>query len=83
MVTYDPDSGNFFCLTNFGSYKKGDISGKLTDSCDIEIILLRNVYKAHDLVYFYMKGVWPDVIIDHIDYCKTNNRLENLTSDSW
>jgi hypothetical protein len=35
-------------------------------------------YRAHRLIFLYHFGYLPENDIDHIDRCKTNNKIENL-----
>lgn len=35
-------------------------------------------YRLHRLAWFYVYGVWPKDSIDHINRCKTDNRISNL-----
>ena len=35
-------------------------------------------YKASILIWFYMTGKWPSLLIDHRDQNKQNDRWENL-----
>jgi hypothetical protein len=39
------------------------------------------IYKEHRLAWFYMYGVWPE-IIDHINHDRSDNRIANLRSVS-
>ena len=38
----------------------------------------RRVYTVHRLVWFMTYDEWPDLEIDHINFNKLDNRLENL-----
>ncbi len=51
------------CLDSKGYYRVG-IDGKR--------------YLAHRLAWFYVYGVWPDGVIDHVNRNRTDNRLCNL-----
>lgn len=44
----------------------------------IVICINRKKYYAHRLAWFYVNGVWPNDIIDHIDLNKSNNSISNL-----
>lgn len=53
-----------------GSVRKG--SGYVT------IKVQKNLYYGHRLAWFYVNGIWPEGIIDHIDRNPNNNAIENL-----
>lgn len=53
-----------FSYINIYGYKIGDLNGRK--------------FKTHRAVWAVVHGHWPDGEIDHIDHCKTNNRIENL-----
>ncbi|ECO4906473.1 HNH endonuclease [Salmonella enterica] len=36
------------------------------------------LYASHRLAWFYVHGDWPNGEIDHINGCKTDNRINNL-----
>ncbi len=43
------------------------------------VFIARKWHRVHRLVWLAFKGPIPDVMtIDHIDRCKTNNKLSNL-----
>lgn len=48
----------------------------------VHIIINGYRYRAHHLVWIYMYGHLPSMIIDHIDGDGTNNRLSNLHDKS-
>lgn len=58
-------------------YARADSKG----STYIYIRILSKSYLAHRVAYFYMKGLWPD-LIDHKDWNGTNNKWENLQNAS-
>ena len=35
-------------------------------------------YMLHRVIWLWVYGVWPSKHIDHIDHCRSNNRLQNL-----
>jgi hypothetical protein len=55
---------------------------KLTAGCKSSTYTLIFVdgktYRAHRLAWLYMKGTWPERMIDHIDLDKHNNAFHNL-----
>lgn len=74
MYDYDPDTGvlinrlnnravGFLCKDGYMSHKPA--GGRQT-------------YKLHRLIWFYMKGQWPENTIDHINGIRTDNRWVNL-----
>lgn len=79
LLEYNDETGVFTWLqTRGGSAKVGTIAGALDKNGYINIRVLRKLYKAHRLAWFYVHGVWPEMDLDHIDGDKTNNSLGNL-----
>jgi hypothetical protein len=75
IVHYEPDTGTFTRLTG---QNKGKKAGYLTEDGYVSIEILGVVYPAHRLAWYFVKGVWPEGDIDHIDRCRTNNKFDNL-----
>ena len=78
VLKYDRRNGNFYWKVSTGKAKRGEVAGH-TDSLGYTKISLDGVkYFAHRLAWFYCHQKWPDQNIDHIDRCRSNNRLINL-----
>jgi hypothetical protein len=78
VVRYDKKTGLFYWKVSTGKASRGGIAGH-TDSHGYTKISIDGIkYFAHRLAWFYVHGVWPLQNIDHIDRCKSNNKLSNL-----
>lgn len=78
VVRYDRRTGNFYWKVSTGKAKRGELSGH-TDTNGYTKISIDGVkYFAHRLAWLYCFGVWPVANIDHIDRCRSNNKLKNL-----
>jgi len=70
--TYDPSTGDLRRVTRKNSNGSVDAYGYL-------IIKFRGEqYKAHRICWLMHYGMWPVGVIDHINGCKTDNRIINL-----
>ena len=72
LVIYDPLTGAFMRL------RDGSDIGHKTARGYCALRIDGRTYLAHRLAWLYANGVWPSFGLDHIDGCKTNNRLSNL-----
>ena len=79
-LCFDEKTGVFTRLKT-SSVRKG-LVGKESGSKDergyLRIMVNKKTYKSHRLAWFYVHGVWPKNEIDHINGCKSDNRIENL-----
>ncbi len=78
LLSYDKDTGIFIWLVyRTGTAPAGSIAG-----CHHEgyrkIRIDRNTYAAHRLAWLHVYGVWPSMLIDHINADKSDNRILNL-----
>lgn len=58
--------------------RPGSIAGSVSNLGYVKIKINRRLYAAHRLVWFYVKGVWPNGELDHINGNRSDNRIENL-----
>lgn len=72
LICYNPETGNFWWPD------KARKCTSITSSGYVRVVIEGKEYLAHRLAWFWVKGVWPAVDIDHEDRDKTNNRFKNL-----
>ncbi len=76
-LTYEPLTGIFkWKVPTNTRIRTGDIAGTINYYTAIE--LLGKKYPAHRLAWLYIYGSMPNLMIDHKDRNKLNNRLDNL-----
>lgn len=79
VVNYDPQTGLFTWATPRFKCRPGDVAGNSSHPRGyIQIRLDYRRYYAHRLAWLYVYGVWPEAVIDHINGCTSDNRIENL-----
>lgn len=79
LLSYDPLTGVFLWRVDRYRVKAGDRAGSVAPTTQYRIIRLdqRN-YAEHRLAWFFIRGEWPEVEIDHEDLDKQNNKWSNL-----
>jgi len=84
IFDYNPDTGNLI-RKNKDNYSHGykpscmgKIAGNYNDQGYIRVYVLGNSYRAHRLIWAWVYGYWPENDIDHINGCRSDNRLSNL-----
>ena len=83
ILHYNQETGDFTWLeTRNQLSKKGSVAGYIDLSTSGKkyrrIIIDRKKYMAHNLVVFYMTGVWPETKVIHRDDDGLNNAWNNL-----
>lgn len=79
LLTYDAESGEFrWTVDRRGSARAGDLAGAVQNHGYVSIKIDGSRYLAHRLAWLYVHGKFPDNDIDHINGCRTDNRIENL-----
>lgn len=77
-LSYDPETGVFKWLKRPRQRACSEVAGTINPDGYRQIGLGQDVYKAHRLAWFYMKGRWPRKDIDHINGNRADNRWCNL-----
>lgn len=83
LLDYNPTTGVFTRIKQTSSRSLiGDVAGYVNSFGYRKIHLtkkgFKKLYCAHVLAWFYVYGVWPASVIDHIDRNKDNNAICNL-----
>ena len=78
LFDYDKQTGNLIAKTKRKNAKVGKILGCLTNRGYLQITLKKKSYFVHSVVWLLNYKCWPVHGIDHINGCKTDNRIENL-----
>lgn len=75
---YNSCDGQLYWKIDFGSIKKGNIAGCITNN-RVGIRIKGKTYSAHRLVWILHYGnIHKGMLIDHIDHNSLNNKIENL-----
>jgi len=78
LLRYDPEEGHLYWVAKGkGKVKKRPAGTKLYSGY-IGVLIDGKRYQAHRLAWALYTGDWPTDQIDHINGCKTDNRVCNL-----
>lgn len=69
---YDADTGHLHRRKNGKQMGRPDVDGY------IAINIRKRKYRGHRLIWFYVHGVWPTGVVDHINNDGLDNRIVNL-----
>jgi len=80
LVTYNPKTGIFTCNKEgaIGGRKEGQILGSPNSRGYLCLRVAGKKYLAHRLAWLFMKGKFPEKLVDHINRNKQDNRWNNL-----
>jgi len=83
LFTYDKKNGVLIRNFDRGMGKKGDICNGV-DRHGYGVLGIDNkLYRTHRVIWLYVYGYLPVGPLDHINQCKTDNRIENLREVSF
>lgn len=78
LLRYDPATGLFEWWVS-GKGRKMNKPAGCTSKVGYTVIRVdKELFQAHRLAWFYIRGWWPPVEIDHKNDIKTDNSFENL-----
>lgn len=69
---YDADTGHLHRRSNGKRFGHLHVDGYMLGN------FKKKSYRVHRLIWFYVHGVWPTGVIDHINNDGRDNRLVNL-----
>jgi hypothetical protein len=78
LLKYDPRTGRWEWLVSRSRTKCGTVAGHIAKDGYRHIRVEGKKYKSSRLAWFYQKGKWPGVDVDHRDLDKANDRWRNL-----
>lgn len=79
LLQYHPETGEFTRLTNTGGRRTGSVAGSVNQKNGYRYVSVDGrYYLAHRLGWFFTHGEWPNGDLDHINRCRTDNRISNL-----
>ncbi len=78
LLALNPDLGRFTRKVSRGGARAGTIAGSRDALGRVRIQIDGENHYAHRLIFFMVKGRWPEGEIDHIDGNPANNRWSNL-----
>lgn len=77
LFSYDEKTGDLTRILDIGGAKIGDIAGSMKRGYKT-IRVDGSSYYAHRLVWLYVYGHFPKLMLDHINRIRSDNRLVNL-----
>jgi hypothetical protein len=78
MLDYNPETGALHWKIGGGNRVIGKAAGTPHSKGYVAIGLCGKYHKAHRLVWLHVTGKWPSGELDHINFCRNDNRIENL-----
>lgn len=79
LLDYDPTTGELHWKVRRNSrVAEGQLAGSINNEGYLVVGIFRKVYQAHRIAWLIYYGQWPSDQLDHINHCRTDNRITNL-----
>lgn len=80
LYHYNPDTGHLTYKVASAMMRVGDRAGcpDYTNSRNRRITYKKKCYLEHRIIWFWVTGIWPDKLIDHVNGNPLDNRWLNL-----
>jgi AP2 domain/HNH endonuclease len=84
IMNYDPDTGVFTWKwredkpNNVNAAFAGKAIGTITEKNYLQLTIDYGQYPASVIAWVYMKGIWPEGMVDHKNRNTLDNRFDNL-----
>lgn len=77
---YNPETGRVWKREVIKGKDRWSLADKVKQKGyrNVRITQIKRTLRAHRVAYFLHEGVWPELLIDHIDRKKDNNKWDNL-----
>jgi len=75
---YDALTGVFRWKVGRPGLRPGTVAGNVGPYGYVRICINRTSFEAHRLAWFYVYGVWPANVLDHVNRVRADNRIANL-----
>jgi hypothetical protein len=77
LFRFVPETGELFWKIPRQGVRRGKPAGSSTKQGYKKVCIGGKYFLQHRVVFAMVKGYWP-IEVDHIDRCKSNNRIGNL-----
>ena len=79
LLDYCPDTGRFvWKVPRGGLARVNTVAGAIKTGGYRQIMIDKKMYLAHKLAWFYVYGVFPSALLDHINRRPDDNSIKNL-----
>lgn len=79
VLDYNPETGHFYWKISTGPrVRVGDRAAVYKGQGYARVQIDGVRYNAHRLAWLYVYGIYPEILVDHINLDKSDNRIVNL-----